>query len=222
MSSAQKAKLIKALDKLQPGKRLNLMCPQCKKKIELAKPGKEKTNESQSSEQFEDVHGMPQPPDMDWLKEDYSNKEEKEDDIPMALILFPEGKKREELIDIMKSVGYRIILDDSAQSAIEKMRYVNFSSIVLHSNFEGAGLEESLFHGYMKNLQMNTRRYIFYLLIGKEFKTFYNLEALCHSANLVVNENDISYLDMILRQAIPAHEELFGPLMDELKAYGKK
>jgi hypothetical protein len=70
-------------------------------------------------------------------------------------------------------------------------------------------------------MNMARRRYIFYVLIGPEFKTFYNIQALAESANLVVNEKDTPYFGVILRKSIPDYEELFGPYMEELKVQRK-
>ena len=58
--------------------------------------------------------------------------------------------------------------------------------------------------------------------MGPEFQTFYNLEALSNSANLVVNSSDIGHFGVILRKAIPEYELLFGPYMDEMKIQGKQ
>ena len=38
----------------------------------------------------------------------------------------------------------------------------------------------------------------------------------------MVNSDDLAHLDVILRKAIPAYEELFGPILEELNAYGKR
>jgi hypothetical protein len=83
------------------------------------------------------------------------------------------------------------------------------------------GLEDSTFHAYMRKMVMERRRYIFYILIGPDFHTLYNLQALATSANLVVNEADLKYFDVILRKTIPEYEELFGPLLEELAATGR-
>ena len=83
-------------------------------------------------------------------------------------------------------------------------------------------LARSVFHAHMRLLPMERRRYIFYILIGSDFHTLYDLEALALSANLVVNSDDLAHLDVILRKAIPAYEELFGPILEELNAYGKR
>jgi hypothetical protein len=70
-------------------------------------------------------------------------------------------------------------------------------------------------------MNMSKRRFIFYILIGKEFKTFYNLQALAYSANLVVNDEEVPMFDIILRKTIPEYEELFGPIMEELRHHGR-
>ena len=83
------------------------------------------------------------------------------------------------------------------------------------------GLTQSQFHAYMRTMEMARRRFIFYVLMGPDFKTFYNLEALANSANLVVNEKDSVKFDIILRKAIPEYEELFGAFMTELRVQGR-
>ena len=68
---------------------------------------------------------------------------------------------------------------------------------------------------------MQRRRYLFYILIGPEFHTLYNLQALAYSANLVINEKDLYHMGVALRKAIPMYEEVFGPYMEELTSAGK-
>jgi hypothetical protein len=68
---------------------------------------------------------------------------------------------------------------------------------------------------------MSRRRFIFYIVIGKEFRTLYNLQSLAYSANLVVNDTEIPYFNVIIRKAIPEYEELFGPITEELRIHGK-
>ena len=69
---------------------------------------------------------------------------------------------------------------------------------------------------------MARRRFIFYVLVGQEFKTLYDLQALAYSANLVVNGMEVTFMGTILRKAIPEYEVLFGPLMEELHIAGKE
>jgi hypothetical protein len=37
---------------------------------------------------------------------------------------------------------------------------------------------------------------------------------------LTVGTRDLEHLDVILRKAIPAYEELFGMFLEEMEAYG--
>jgi hypothetical protein len=101
------------------------------------------------------------------------------------------------------------------------MEFVNYSSVILHTEFESEGLREGAFYQFISGMSMSKRRYIFYVLVGKELHTLYDLEALVHSANIVVNEQDLSHYSTVLRKAIPDYETLFGPLMEELRVLGR-
>ena len=214
-NEGQLAKLQQALKALEPGKRLTIKCPQCKKPIQLDAGGKS---------EFTSTCAVtpPPPPNLDWLKAGRLEEEEKVADVPMALVLHPDPDAMAKVKAAMESVGYRVLTADSVEEAIEQMRFFSFACVVFHADFEPGGLDNSAFHNYMRKMAMERRRYIFYILFGPEFHSLYDQEALAYSANLVVSEQDIKYFDIILRKAIPAYEELFGPILEELNAYGKK
>lgn len=214
LGDAQQEKLQKALAALEPGKKLTIKCPACKKGISLGANG---TSESGVTGGIK----PPEPPDLAWLKEGKLQDEQKLEDIPLALVLFPHNEKLEIVRDALEQVGYQVMTADNIEQAIESMRFNNYASVVLHSQFDGPQLENSTFHQFMRNMPMQRRRYLFYILIGPEFHTLYNLQALACSANLVVNENDLYHLGVALRKAIPQYEELFGPYMEELASAGK-
>ena len=73
----------------------------------------------------------------------------------------------------------------------------------------------------MQAMRMDSRRYIFYFLIGPEFQSLYDLQALVFSANLVVNDREAPNLDVILMKKIPEYDRLFGQLMEEIRIHGK-
>ncbi|RUM37812.1 MAG: hypothetical protein DSY57_03525 [Desulfobulbus sp.] len=214
-SETQQAKINEALGKLTAGKRLTIKCPHCQAAIKLSGAT------VPPAPAREPVLQPPAPPDLDWLTTGRFAGEEKVEDVPMSLVLYPESPGREQVIKAMKEVGYQVVTADTADEAIKRMQFVRFSCVTLHIGMEG-GLEKSVFHDYMRTMAMERRRYIFYILIGPHFHTLYNLEALSTSANLVVAEKDLKYFDVILRKAIPEYEELFGPILEELAAYGKR
>ncbi len=207
-SKDQQEKISKALTILEKGKHLTLKCPQCKQAIKLEKnpPGNRIK--------------PPAPPNLDWLDTGLYQGEEKVEDVPMALLLHEPSAQKELINSAIQAVGYQVIEEQTAEAAIERMRFVNFACVVYQSGYEET-LEKSAFHNYLRLMSMDRRRFILYILIGSEFNTLYNLEAMAYSANLTINTNDVGHIEVILKKAIPEYEELFGPYMEELGAHSK-
>jgi len=212
-TQGQQEKIQQALKKLTLGTSLTIKCPHCKKGVTL--DGAQQMTGSPTSTQ------PPAPPDLDWLKSGRFAADEKVEDVPMALVLYRDSPQRNTIIKALESVGYQVVPADTTAEALEKMRFVRFSCVALQSELDGE-LENSAFHDYMRKMPMERRRYIFYILFGSRMHTLYDLEALAHSANLVVGEKDLPHLNLVLRKAIPAYEDLFGPILEELAAFGKR
>lgn len=214
LTDEQRSRLELALSQLAPGKLLAMKCPICRSAITLDASGLPPQGPANAVL-------PPPPPDLEWLTSGRYQGEEKVEDVPMALILAPPGDQRQRIGEALEAVGYQVFLADTGVDALERMRFVNYSCVAFQENMEGT-LAQSTFHAHMRGLAMDRRRYIFYILIGDTFHTLYNLEALASSANLTVNTADLPYLDIVLRKSIPAYEELFGPFLEELSAYGKR
>lgn len=210
----QTARLEQALAHLAEGKLLSMKCPLCRGAISLDKTG-------HSPQTVAAKVQPPPPPNLDWLQAGVFQGEEKVEDVPMALVLHQPGDQRQRIGKSLEAVGYQVFMADTPAEALERMRFVDFASIVFQADLEGP-LDQSTFHLAMRELAMDRRRYIFYILIGQQFHTLYNLEALAHSANLTVNPADLKHLDIILRKSIPAYEELFGAFLEELSNFGKR
>ncbi len=215
----KKLKLSKKVEEgvmgLEPGTSIKVKCPECGEAMLLDSSLKNIAAVSTDSVT------PPAPPDISWLKEGIFDDDEVVEDIPQALIVMKDLPGRDVIIKGVESLGYRAELATSPQSAIEKMRFVDYASVMMHSRFEGKNIRGSSFHRFMSEMHMSKRRYIFYILIGPEFNTFYDLQALAFSANLVVNDKELEKFDVILRKAIPSYEMLFGPIMEELRLQGK-
>jgi len=210
-------KIQKGIKRLASGRTLRLPCPFCQEAIVLS---------SNTLDPDADCLGTssvkpPTPPDITWLKEGTFEEEEVVEDIPQALILIKDGIKRESITKSVESIGYQVSFAETSREAVKKMQFMNFASVILHSDFESCELEQSSFHKFMRDMPIHKRRFIFYILVGMEFATLYDLEALANSANLVVNDQEIPELLTILRKAIPSYEEMFGPLMAEISAYSR-
>ena len=69
---------------------------------------------------------------------------------------------------------------------------------------------------------MGKRRYMIYVLIGPEFNTLYDLQALAYSANMVVNDKDADKMKTIWKKGKNDYDELFNPFITILKSHGKR
>lgn len=214
LTDDQTARLQQALAQLAPAKSLTMKCPACRAAIHLDKSGQPLPPASPRIL-------PPPPPNLNWLQSGLYQGEEKVEDVPMALLLHQPGEQRRQIGEALETVGYQVVQVTEVVEAIERMRFVNFACVAFQADLEGS-LAQSAFHSHIRNLAMERRRYLFYILIGAELHTLYDLEALANSANLTVNTADLAHFDIILRKSIPSYEELFGPLLEELSAYGKR
>jgi len=227
-------KMLESIAKLGPGKAIRVKCPGCAEAIALdasvvaSAQASVKAREEADEKKVEvkkkgakDFIRPPSPPDIEWLEEGIFDEEQVIEDVPLAMILMQDSDERDKIIESIEGIGYKTEIVKDVEEAIEKMQFTEYSAVVLHSGFEGQGLESSTFHQYMCKMEMSRRRFIFYTLVGREFHTLYNLQALAYSANLVVNDKEIPYFNIIIRKAIPDYEELFGPITEELRIHGK-
>jgi hypothetical protein len=206
---------------------LKLGCPHCKKPIALQANGA--LHEEISSE----IVGQPsQPPrtvpvappafpDISWIAQGIYDDLEVVVDVPKALILMASGQGRDAVVKAFFERGYQIEMSESGNDALDQMRLASFAAVVLHADFDGP-LAESPFHRRLAAMPMDKRRALFYALIGKEFYTLYNLEALVSSANVVVNDKEAVHFDIILKKGLQEMHELFGPYAEAMKGVAVK
>ncbi len=217
-SAEQQEKIDQARARLQPGSTLKVRCPKCSRAIDLESVSEEARHGKKESEPV--VVQAPGPPPLDWLASGALNESGKVEDVPMALVLFPADPARVLIENTLKGLGYQVVCTDDDKEALERMRFTRFSCIAYQADMHG-GLASSAFHGFLSAMPMEYRRHIFYMLVGNELHTLYDLEALALSVNLTVNSADLPKLHLILRKAFQAHEELFGPLLEELGVDGR-
>ena len=232
LSDAQKSKVQTALDKLPSGNLLKLGCPQCQKPFELKSdgtlPGQKPQKGGVAPSGGPPLKGArniavtpPPPPDLDWLASGQMQEKEIMEDTPMVLILVNKGPGLSTVREAYEDEGFLPVFSDSIESAIDRLQFTSFAALVLHSRFEGDSLESNSFHNFIKKMVMARRRNIHYTLIGPEFQTLYDLQALSNSANLVVNDNELNNFRIILKKSLHESQKLFGPQADSMVRYGK-
>jgi hypothetical protein len=213
LSDAQKSKVQAALDKLSPGNLLKLGCPHCQKPFEL-KPDGTSPGQKSSKAEIKTSGGPPlkgarkvnvtppPPPDLSWLESGQAVEKEVVEDTPMALILMKKGPGFSKVREAFEDEGFLPQFSDTFEDALDKMQFVPYSAVVLHSRF-------------------TEERNIHYTLIGPEFQTLYDLQALSNSANLVVNDNEVGNFQIILKKSLHEAQKLFGPLAESMVSHGK-
>jgi len=215
-------KLRDSLLALPSGQKARLKCISCSSAITFDPAealGLEQENESGRTSPL--PLNPPPPPDLQWLRDgDFSNQDVIED-VSRSMILMPAGEGRNIVVQTMEGLGYVVDKPENATDALERLKFLPYASIFLHQEYEPGGWQSGIFYRAMRSMNMNKRRYIFFVLIGKNLHTLYNLEALSLSANLTVRETDLPLLHTVLRKAIPDYDELFGPYIDELRIIGK-
>ena len=232
LSDVQKSKVQTALDKLPPGNLLKLGCPQCQKPFELKSdgtlPGQKAQKGAVAPRGGPPLKGArniavtpPPPPDLEWLASGQMQEKEIVEDTPMVLILVNKGPGLSTVREAYEDEGFLPVFSDSLEGAIDRLQFTPFAALVLHSRFEGDSLESNSFHSFIKKMPMARRRNIHYTLIGPEFQTLYDLQALSNSANLVVNDNELNNFRIILKKSLHESQKLFGPLADSMVRQGK-
>ncbi len=222
-SEIQKQKLSSALDKLPSGKTLKMGCPKCKVSIELQSDGStaSSTDKPTPNNTTHPSIEPPKPQELGWLTSGEADEEKIVDNIPTALVLIPEGDDKITISSYLEEYKYQIYSPETVDEAINSMRFRDFHIVVYHSEYDSAALDDQEFHKFMMQMSMSKRRYIYYILLGPEFKTLYDLEALTFSANLVINTKEAQYLTTILMKGLAECDALFVPYSDILKKHGK-
>ncbi|MDP3479109.1 MAG: hypothetical protein Q8R88_05010 [Desulfoprunum sp.] len=220
-------KIQKSLEALEPGQQLRVKCVQCEKPFPIDESMRLRAGSQAVGGRPSPAHQRtrrvrpPDPPDISWLKEGIFEEKEAVEEVPRALVLMPDFPGRITVKKDLEKLGYRVEMAATPEEGIAKMQFVNYATVILHSHFEEKDLESTVFHRYMKAMNMSRRRYIFYILIGEGLQTLYDLQALACSANLVINDADIPHFSLLLRKTIPEYEALFGPLMEEMRITGR-
>lgn len=139
-------KFKESLRQLKPEQKARVKCIQCEEPFQIdgamlnGKPVPEGPKRGAAPTLRRVVVKPPEPPDVSWLQEGVFDEQEVVEEIPLALILIPEQCGRAEVVKAVEALGYRAELATSAQAAIDKMEFVNYSGVILHAEFEQGGL----------------------------------------------------------------------------------
>ena len=163
----------------------------------------------------------PPPPDIGWLASGQMQDKEVVEDIPLAMILMDKGPGLVTIQEAYEDEGFLPVFPESIDDGLDRMQFTQFAAVIMHSDFGEASLAGNSLHTFMRKMPMIRRRNIHYTLIGPEFQTLYDLQALSHSANLVVNDKEINHFGLILKKSLHESQKLFGPMAEALVNHGR-
>ncbi len=199
-------------NKIPKGQAFSLTCPSCKTKMRVdqhLKPAASHPAESLDAssmvvdEEFEDEEEI----------EIYDEHDK------IALIL---DRKNDELwTNALTELEYKLQRAKSPEHAVHKLRFNQYHVVVFHEKFGDTTLETSPLYEYIRDMTMDTRRKTFVALVGDNFKTLDNMEALAYSVNLVINQKEMDQLETILKKSIGDNDTFYKVYRETMTALGK-
>jgi hypothetical protein len=200
-------------NKIPQGQAFNLTCPGCKTKIRVDKHLRPPASDPAVSL---DATSMV-------VDEDFEDEEEEieiyDEHDKIALIL---DRKNDDLwTTALTDLEYKIQRANSPEHAIHKFRFTQYHVVVCHEKFGDTNLETSPLYEFIRDMSMDTRRKTFVAMVGDNFKTLDNTEALAYSVNLVINQKEMDQLETILKKSIGDNETFYKVYRETMTALGK-
>lgn len=153
---------------------------------------------------------VPQPLGDSWLQSD--SPAAREETKLHALLLLSDVRQQRLVEQKLQKMGYEVAVAPSATEAVEQFRTAQFQLVVCDTE-----ASSNSFHLYIsQSVPQQRRRLLYYVLIGPDVHTCYDLEALAFSTNLVINVRELPYLEVILRKGFRDYEKLFRPFLEVL------
>jgi len=217
---------IKIPDKKVPeGKAFNVSCPKCKNKVRVdghlkkdpepeQKPVAAEVPSKANDSESEIDTGLVV--DSGFEEEDvpfYSENDK------VALVLV--DKEQDKWVKTLEKMDFKIQIAKSPEQAAHKMKFTQFHFVVLTETFQRQNLEENEGYKFVIEMPMSTRRKMFVVLMGANFKSGHNMQAFASSVNLVVNEKDMDKLPDLLKQSIIENDTFYKVYKETLTALGK-
>jgi len=220
-SQPQMEKFKQALARLPEGRALKFGCPKCRTPIEVNKDGALAEKATVSQKQAAPPVSPPEAPDIAWLVSGVEEEETLVDDVPTAMVLINDPAVRQQVTDVLKERNLQIHCPENVDDAVAGQRFKTYDVVVYSTGYEDGPLDAHDFHKFMSGMSMKRRRNIFYVLVGNEVRTLYDLEALTLSANLVVNTRELPHFVKVFQKGMKGYESLLGPYISMLKQHGK-
>ena len=140
----------------------------------------------------------------------------------LALVCEDAAERQGVIKPALEQVGFTMVAAKNATEAIERMRRDTYEIVILDEQYQGATPLDNPVLTTIRAMSMSARRYMFVVLLGREFKTFDNMMAFTRSVNVVVNVNDLPHLPAILRKGVADNNEFYRVMRGVLQDTGRR
>jgi hypothetical protein len=137
-----------------------------------------------------------------------------------AMICEQDPVSRDKVSNAIKKIGFEVVQPATFKDALKYMRFHIFDVILVNENFNTGIWEVNNIMKYLENLNMSVRRQIFVVLISTIYATMDSMQAYHKSVNMIINKNEISDIENILKQALSEHTDFYYLLKDNIRKYG--
>ena len=120
--------------------------------------------------------------------------------------------------EVLRELEYKSHVAETAEMAIERLRYTPYDVVVIHEEFAGSSLRSNALLSYLATMPMPQRRHAFVCLIGPSFKTLDAMQAFTQSVHVVVHPIDLPNLTAILKKSTAEFALLYKVYNDAVEA----
>ncbi|MBF0169957.1 MAG: hypothetical protein HQK87_02530 [Nitrospinae bacterium] len=222
-------------EKLPEGKPVTFPCPSCKEKITVTRTGDDNVphipgvpETTPHGSPLDETQNIQIPGGAPTTAADLAkmlDSVESEMDILgeatlRALVADPEEIDR--ITPVLRKLGYAVTTVKSAEEAQRKMKFNFYSLVVINEKFGGGDLASNPLLAHIAPMIMEQRRKMFVVLLGRNFKTLDNMTAFLNSVNMVMNVDDFSNFELILRKAMKENDAFYAVFKKMMVESGKE
>jgi len=122
----------------------------------------------------------------------------------------------------LRELGFKFHTAETADTAIERIRYTPYDVIVIQDTFSGTSARTNAVLGYLAPLATGQRRTSMVCLLGPGFKTLDAMQAFSQNVHLVVNTTDLPNFTAILKKSWAEFELTYKMYKTVFEAIGEK
>jgi CheY-like chemotaxis protein len=193
-------------ERLPKGKVATAVCPRCKGPISI----------DMTAEAKQPAPPRPTAPPPAEEPEGYQAREQ-----PRALVCVNVPAERQQVIDVLKQVGYAPHSCKDSGEAIERWRIEAYAIVVLSAAFDPPEQNGPSIRACLADMGMTGRRNIHVVLIDPGLASNDQRAAFARSVDLVLNPNDLPRFEEALERSRTDTETRYRVLKESLRAMGK-